>query len=96
VSQLESSSAQLTSFRLGTAAARVVRRLQPFQFLSLPMPGPCPPEGAGAGAGAPASGTVPNVPAAWGLALPPPGVSALVALHLACSSMLRILHSAGE
>jgi len=61
VSQLESSSTRLTTFRLGTAAARIVRILQPFRLLSLPMPGP--PEGAGAGAGAAATGGVPNAAA---------------------------------
>jgi len=50
------------------------------------MPGP--PEGAGAGAGA-AAGGVPNAPAVLGLA--PPPASALAALHIACSSMLRVL-----
>ena len=92
MSQLESSSARLASFRLGTAAARIVRRLQPFLPLSLPMPGP--PEGAGAGA--PVSVVVPSAPAVLGLAPPAAVVSALAALHLACSLLLRLLHSAGE
>ena len=92
MSQLESSSARLAFFRLGTAAARIVRRLQPLRALSLPMPGP--PEGAGAGAGADAA--VPSAPAVLGLAPPAAAVSALAALHLACSSMLRLLHSVGE
>jgi len=91
VSQLESSSARLATFRLGTAAARIVRRLQPFWLLSLPMPGP-----EGAGAGAPAAGGVPNAPAVLGLAPPAAAVSALAALHMACSSMLRVLQSFGE
>jgi len=55
-----------------------------------------PPEGAGAGAGAAATGGVPNAPAVLCLALPAAAVSALAALHLACSSMLRLLHSGGE
>lgn len=91
MSQLESSSARLAFFRLGTAAARIVRRLQPLRALSLPMPGP--PEGAGAGA---AAAAVPSAPAVLGLAPPAAAVSALAALHLACSSMLRLLHSVGE
>ena len=90
--QLESSSARLATFRLGTAVARIVRRLQPFRPLSLPMPGP--PEGAGAGA--PATGGVPSAPAVLGLAPPAAAVSALAALHLACSLLLRLLHSVGE
>jgi len=56
------------------------------------MPGP--PEGAGAGA--PATGGVPNAPAVLGLAPPAAAVSALAALHMACSSMLRVLQSFGE
>jgi len=56
------------------------------------MPGP--PEGAGAGA--PATGGVPNAPAVLGLAQPAAAVSALAALHMACSSMLRVLQSFGE
>jgi len=56
------------------------------------MPGP--PEGAGAGA--PAAGGVPSAPAVLGLAPPAAAVSALAALHIACSSMLRLLHSGGE
>ena len=91
MSQLESSSARLAFFRLGTAAARIVRRLQPLRALSLPMPGP--PEGAGAGA---AAAAVPSAPAVLGLAPPAAAVSALAALHLACSSMLRVLQSLGE
>jgi len=51
------------------------------------MPGP--PEGAGARA--PATGGVPNAPAVLGLAPPAAAVSALAALHMACSSMLRVL-----
>jgi len=83
VSQLESSSGWPAIFRLGTAAARVVHRLQSFRLLSLPMPGR--PEGAGAGAGAAATGGVPNAPAVLGPGPPPAEALALAALHLACS-----------
>jgi len=85
---LESSSARLAVVRFGTAAALIERRAQP--FLLLPMPLPL--EVAGAGAGAAAS--VPAAPAVLGLA-PAAGVSALAALHLACSSADRVLHSTG-
>jgi len=88
---LESSSARLAFVRFGTAAALIERRAQPFlSFLPLPMPLPL--EVAGAGAGAAAS--VPAAPAVLGLA-PAAGVSARAALHLACSSADRVLHSTG-
>ena len=71
VSQLESSSALSASFRLGTAAARIVLRPQ-----LLLIPGPA----LGAGAGAAASASVPRAPAVRGLAPPAASFAALAAL----------------
>ena len=93
MSQLESNSALSASFRLGTAAARMDLRLQP--FLPLVMPGPFL-ELAGAGAASASLGLVPSAPAVLGLAPPDVSAAALAALHLTISSGVRVLHSAGE